>query len=130
MGETSSSSPPALVGAPKRFARRLLAYGENRVELLLIELEEERRHFLRMLLLAIGAAVLALLAGMGFTAAIVVAFWQLYPITVLLVLAASYAVGAVFLYRCVLSLQRDWKMLSATLEQLQKDGECLKEMLA
>ena len=115
---------------PKRFARHLLALGENRLELFMLEMEEERQHFMRVLILALGAAVLALLAGMGFSAAIAVLFWQTSPVGVLLVIGAGYTLGAVFLHRHLLFVQQDWKTLPASLEQLQKDGECLKEILA
>ena len=96
----------------------------------MLEMEEERQHFVRVLMLALGAAVLALLAGMGFSAAIVVLFWQTSPVGVLLVIGAGYTSGAFFLYRHLSLMQQDWKTLPATLEQLQKDGECLKEILA
>jgi uncharacterized membrane protein YqjE len=129
MQESSSSSSLQPAG-PKRFARRLLAFGGNRLELFMLEMEEERQHFIRVLMLALGAAVLALLAGMGFSAAIVVLFWQTSPVGVLLVIGAGSASGAFFLYRHLLFVQQDWKTLPATLEQLQKDGECLKEILA
>ncbi len=129
MHESPSSSPPLHAG-PKRFARRLLAFGGNRLELFMLEMEEERRHFVQILMLALGAAVLALLAGMGFSAALVVLFWHTSPVGVLLGIGAGYALGAFFLHRHLLFVQQDWKALSATLEQLQKDGECLKEILA
>lgn len=96
----------------------------------MLEMEEERQHFMQVLMLALGAAVLALLAGMGFSAAIVVLFWQTSPVGVLLVIGAGYALGAFLLHRHLLSVQQDWKTLPATLEQLQKDGEYLKEILA
>lgn len=128
MQESPPTSPPPVAG-PKRFAQRLLTYGGNRLELLMLELEEERHHFLRVSILALGAAVFALLAGMGFTAAIVVSFWQTSPVTVLVVLGVCYSVAAILLYRRVVFVQHDWRPLSATQEQLQKDGECLKELL-
>jgi len=128
--QESPSSSPLQTAEPKRFARHLLAFGENRIELFMLEMEEERQHFVRVLMLALGAAVLALLAGMGFSAAIVVLFWQTSPVGMLLVIGAVYTSGAFFLYRHLLSVQQDWKTLPASLEQLQKDGECLKEILA
>ncbi len=96
----------------------------------MLEMEEERHHFVQVLMLALGVAVLGLLAGMGMTAAIVVIFWQTSPIGVLLVIGAGYGLGALLLYRRLMFVQQDWKTLPATLEQLQKDGECLKEILA
>lgn len=128
MQESSTSVSP-LQAWPKRFGRHLLGVGENRLELFVLELEQERRHFLEVSLLTLGAAVLALLAGMGITAAVVVLLWHTYPVAVLLLLGICYAVGAFFLYQRLTIVQRDWKAFSATLDQLQKDGACLKEML-
>jgi uncharacterized membrane protein YqjE len=128
--EESPTRSPRLSAGPKRFARHLLAAGGNRLELFVLEMEEERRHFVEVLMLALGVAVLGLLAVMGLTAAAVVLFWQTSPITVLLALGAGYGLGAFFLHRRLLFVQQDWKTLSATLEQLQKDGECLKKILA
>ncbi len=128
MQETSISPVP--FGAwPARFGRHVLATGGNRLELFMLELEQERRHFLEVSLLALGVFALGLLAGMGVTAAIVLLLWHTSPAGVLLLLAGIYSLGAVLLYRRLVFVQRDWKAFSATLDQLQKDGECLKEML-
>jgi uncharacterized membrane protein YqjE len=128
MQETPDPSLPSPAG-PARLARLLVAFGGNRLELFTLELEEEQQHFLEVSLLALSAAVLALLAGLGFTAALVVLLWQTSPVAVLLALGICYATGAVLLYRRLVFVRRDWKTFPATVEQLQKDGECLKEIL-
>jgi uncharacterized membrane protein YqjE len=53
-----------LVEVSKRFARRLLSIGENRCELLMVEVQEERERFLHAILLALGMAGFGLLARM------------------------------------------------------------------
>jgi len=73
--EPGSANPGQLVDTSKRFARRLLAMGENRFELLMVEVQEERERLLRAILLALGVAALGLLAGMALTGAIVVLLW-------------------------------------------------------
>ena len=45
----------------KHFARRLLTIGENRLELLAVEVQEEREGLLHAILLALGVAALGLL---------------------------------------------------------------------
>ena len=45
------------------FARRLLTIGENRLEWLIVEAQEERERLLRAILLAFGGLALGLLAG-------------------------------------------------------------------
>jgi uncharacterized membrane protein YqjE len=42
-----------------------LAIGENRFELLMVEVQEERERLLHAIVLALGAAALGLLAGMA-----------------------------------------------------------------
>jgi uncharacterized membrane protein YqjE len=127
--QEDATSSTSLRAWPARFSRHLLATGGNRVELFMLELEQERRHFLEVLLLALGLATLALLAGIGITAAIVLLLWHTSPAAVLFVLAGGYGLAAVLLYRRLALVQSNWKAFPATLDQLQKDGECLKEIL-
>lgn len=62
--------------AAKRLLRSLLANGETRLRLAVLELEEERARLLVLLLLA-GASLLLLLLGVAtLTALVVVLFWD------------------------------------------------------
>ena len=74
----------------KRFACRLLTIGENRLELLTVEVQEEREHLLHAFLLGLGVAAFGLLAAMTLTAAIVLLFWPYSPVAVLLTLAVLH----------------------------------------
>jgi len=116
--------------SPKHFARQLLVIAENRVELLMVEVQEERERLLRAVLLALGVAVFGFLAGSALTVALVVMLWSLSPIAVLLTLSLLYGATAVFLYRHFAMLQRSWETLPATLDQLRKDRACLENYLA
>jgi uncharacterized membrane protein YqjE len=127
--ETSASSVRQLVAASRRFARRLLTIAENRLELLLVEVQEERERLLRAILLALGVAAAGLLAGMALTGALVVLFWDFSPVTVLLALTGLYGAAAALLYRRLTRLLRDWQNLPATLDQLRKDRACLEKTL-
>ncbi|MDB6015698.1 MAG: hypothetical protein JWR19_187 [Pedosphaera sp.] len=127
--ESASSNFTQWAGPPKRFVRQLLIIGENRLELLMVEVQEERERLLRAILLALGVAVFGFLTGAALTVALVVMLWSLSPVVVLLTLAALYGATAVFLYRHFLLLQRDWKLLPDTLDQLRKDRECLEKSL-
>jgi uncharacterized membrane protein YqjE len=118
------------VETPKRFARRLLTLGENRIELLLVEVQEERERLLHAILLALGVVALGLLAGVALTGAIVVWLWELSRVAVLVVLTSLYGATAVCLYRRLTLLRRDWQNLPATLDQLRRDRACLEKNLA
>src|ERR1017187_10381348 len=126
--EESTVSFKQLAASSKQFARRLLTIGENRLELLTVEVQEERERLLGAVLLALGVAAFGLLAVIALTAAIVVLLWE-WPVAVLLTITGLYVAGAVFLYRRLTILLRDWQTLSATLDQLRKDRACLEKIL-
>jgi uncharacterized membrane protein YqjE len=100
---------------------------ENRLQLLMVEAQEERERVLLAILLALCAAAFGLLAGVALTVVVAVALWEHSPIIALLVLALIYASVAVFFYARLACLQRDWQTLPGTLEQLKKDRECLEK---
>ena len=127
--EPGSANPGQLVDTSKRFARRLLAMGENRFELLMVEVQEERERLLRAILLALGVAALGLLAGMALTGAIVVALWELSRMAALLLLTGLYGAAAISFYLRLTRLLRDWQNLPATRDQLRKDRQGLEEHL-
>ena len=126
--DTATVSLSQLGATSKQFARRLLTIGENRLELLTVEVQEERERLLHAFLLALGVAAFGLLAGLTLTAALVVWLWA-WPVTVLLTLTAIYGAAGIFLYRRLTGLLRDWQTLSASLDQLRKDRACLEKIL-
>ena len=118
-----------LATSSKTFARRLLTIGENRLELLTVEVQEECERLLHAFLLALGVASFGLLASLTLTAAIVVLLWPWSHVAVLLILTGLYGAAGVWLYRRLTGLLRDWQTLSASLEQLRKDRACLEKIL-
>jgi uncharacterized membrane protein YqjE len=118
-----------LADASKRVAQRTLDIGANRLELLIVELHEERERLLQSIQLALGAAALALLAGVALTLGIMVLLWDHSPVVALAILTALYGSGAAFLYARFNGLQRDCQMFTATLDQLRKDRDCLAHNL-
>jgi uncharacterized membrane protein YqjE len=128
--EESGSSLRQLAATSKHFVRRLATIGENRLELLAVEVQEERERHLQAILLAFGVAAFGLLAGLTLTAAIVVLLWAWSPVAVLFILTVLYAAAGIFLYRRLIGRLRNWQMLSATLDQLRKDRACLEKILA
>lgn len=127
--EMAPTNGGVLVETSKRFARRLLAVGENRFELLMVEVQQERGRLLRAILLALGVAAFGLLTGVALTGSIVVLLWELSRAAALLVLTGLYGAAAVCLYRRLTRLLRDWQNLPATLDQLRKDRACLEKHL-
>lgn len=111
----------------KRFGRQLLVVGENRFALLTVEIQEERVRIVQALLMTLGVASFALLAGITLSAAIVVGLWEWSPVAVLAILTALYGAVAGFLYARLAADLRGWRMLSATRDQFQKDRTLLEE---
>jgi uncharacterized membrane protein YqjE len=108
----------------------LATIGENRLELLAVEVQEERERILQAFLLALGIAAFGLLAGITLTAAITLLLWPWSPLGVLAILTVIYGVAGFCLYTKLTGLLRNWQTLSATLDQLRKDRECLEKLLA
>jgi len=118
-----------LIADSKRFASRLLTIGENRLELLAMEVQEERERLLHAFLLALGVAAFGLLAGVTFTAAIAVWLWAYSPLAVLLILTGVYGAAGAYLYRRLIELLGNWQTLSASLDEIRKDRACLEKLL-
>jgi uncharacterized membrane protein YqjE len=113
----------------KLFARRLLTIGENRLELLTVEVQEERERLLHAFLLALGVSAFGLLAGLMLTAAIAVLFWPWSPFGVLMILTILYGSTGVYLYLRLLRFLKNWQTFPASLDQLRKDRTCLETIL-
>jgi uncharacterized membrane protein YqjE len=128
--EESTVSLRQLGTTSKTFARRLLTIGENRLELLTVEVQEERERLLHAFLLALGVATFGLLAGLTLTAAVAVLLWAWSPLAVLLILTGLYAAAGICLYRQLIGVMRNWQTLSASLDQLRKDRASLEGIFA
>jgi len=116
-----------LAAVSGQLAQRVFVIFENRLQLLLVEVQEERERILRTMWLALAAAVFGLLAGVTFTFLLVLALWNYSPVLALLGLTVVYAGAVVFLFTRLNRLQKDWTTLPATLEQLRKDREWLEK---
>jgi uncharacterized membrane protein YqjE len=128
MGE-STVSFTHLTAASKQLAQRLLTIGENRLELLAVEVQEERVRLLHAFLLALAVAAFGLLAGVALSAAIVVLGWPYSHVAVLLALTGLYGAAGICFYWRLARWMRDWQTLSASLDQLRKDRACLERIL-
>ena len=113
----------------KQLIRRVIALGENRLELLLVELQEERERTLQALLLALASGALFLLGGIVFSTAVVLACWNIGPVMILSGLCIIYmTLGLVALRRLSQSL-KEWDSLAGTRDQLRKDREELERFI-
>jgi uncharacterized membrane protein YqjE len=125
----ATQDTPPLGDATKRLAGRLFAIFENRLQLLMVEAQEERDRISSAICMAVVMVIFSLLAGITLTLLVAVAFWDHYPVIALLVLAGIYVIVAAFFYAKLIQLQREWQTLPSTIDQLKKDRECLEKLL-
>lgn len=118
-----------LSASSKSVGRRLLTIGENRLELLMLELQEERERLLRAIIFALAAATFGLLAGFALSGVVVLLFWNSSPLAALVVLMAVYLAGAGFVLWRLMVLIKHWKNFPATMDQIKKDRICLEKIL-
>jgi uncharacterized membrane protein YqjE len=119
-----------LIETSKGLVRRLMIIGENRLELLMVEVQEERERLLPAILLALGLAAFGLLAGVTLTGTVVGFFWEYSRVAALWVLTGLYGAAAACLYQRFMLRVCGWQHLPATLDQLRKDRACLEKNLA
>lgn len=113
----------------KRVGKDLLNLAEVRLELLAVEVQEERERWITAFLLSVAVAAFGLLAGFAFTLAVAVLLWDHAPGYALLILTSAYSLAAYVYYRRLTKLRHEWAILPETLHQLQKDRECLDRCL-
>ena len=125
--DPSTESSPGLFSSVKRLLNTALAGVENRVELFLVELREERVRIFEVLLLGCAAAVLGFMALLVVTVTLVVIFWDSARVPVLVVLSVGYCLATIGLvWRLTIRL-RKWSSFSTTLDEIKKDRACLDE---
>ncbi len=117
---------PGVFGSLRRLLETLLAVAQNRVELLLVEAQEERLQFFESLLLA---GLVIVLAGISlgtviFTLVALCLHAERYGLLVGLILLCLAATAVAF-WRLRLRL-KNWTPFSATISELKKDKACLE----
>jgi len=125
----ASSQGPAqrVFTAGRRLLGSLLATGETRLRLAVLELEEERARLVGMLLLA-GLAMILLLLGIAvLTTLVIVAFWDSYRLTAIAVSAGVLLGGGLLLCLRVMQLARRRTLLASTLKHLATDRDLVEQ---
>ena len=104
----------------------LVAAIHTRLQLLAVELEEERRHFFSMLVLILVAGVcLGLSLALG-TVLLLLAYWDSHRMLVLVILGAVYAaLGLLALALAVQRVRCKSSPFAASLGALRVDGRIL-----
>jgi uncharacterized membrane protein YqjE len=111
----------------KRILRTIYGLAQTRVELFLVELQEERIRLFDALLLVSACVVCSFMALALLTLTVVVIFWEQHRILVLVLLTLTYAVGAGWSYWRLRRRLAEWQSFSATVEEFKKDQACLEK---
>lgn len=125
--DESTNPEGGLLSTVTRIVKTLRETVENRIELFLLEVREDRLRLLDLLLLAAVGVALAMMTIIVATFTIVVIFWDTYRIPTLVVLTVAYGTAAAVVIAKLRSRIKNWGSFQATFDQLQKDRECFKK---
>ena len=125
--ETRAPGSSGLLGNLRGFADGLIGSAHDRLELLAVELHEEKQRVIQIFIWITAIGFLAMLALVFGSLAIVVLLWETARTAVVCSLAGAYTaafVGAVVGFRRYLKHQP--KPFAATLSELREDRECIR----
>jgi uncharacterized membrane protein YqjE len=110
-----------------RLLKTVLAIAQNRLELFLVECQEERWRFFDALLMAGVALILALMTLMAATFTIVVICIRADRLDLVVALVLVYLAATILAFWRLRNRLMKWVPFSATLAELKKDKTCLDE---
>jgi uncharacterized membrane protein YqjE len=115
-------------GALRRLINAILAMTQAKLELIGIELAEEKERLLAVLFLGLAAVVLASMALFALTVLIAIAFWDTWRWQAFLGITVIYALGALF---CGLKARNGLRhaplAFQTTLDELEKDRDMFRK---
>lgn len=124
--QDNESAPPGLLDSAKRMVRTLAATLHNRVELLVLELQEEGVRFLGFLLLAGLTFMFGGLALMMVIVTVLVAVDAEHRVLAALLITLALALAAAGTALVLRSKLKTWSAFSGTRTELRKDREWLQ----
>jgi uncharacterized membrane protein YqjE len=122
-----SSVDTGMLGSLRGLADGLLATAQDRVELISLEIREEKFRLIQLFIWISAAVVAALLAITFVSFTIVYLFWDTARIAVLTGFSVLYTGGfvAALLY-CRKFISRQPRPFESTLSELQRDRTCIR----
>jgi uncharacterized membrane protein YqjE len=110
-----------------RLLKTVIVIAHNRLELFLVEVQEERWRFFNALLLAGVVLILALMTLMAATITIVVVCVKADRLDLVVALVLVYLAATIFSLWRLHTRMKNWVPFSATLAEIKKDKACLDE---
>ncbi|QRY82505.1 phage holin family protein [Pseudomonas sp. PDNC002] len=121
-GPKPSANSPSL----RRFGAAILGLLHGHVELLGVELQEQKTRTVQMLLMAGLALVFALLLLVALSVLVLIIFWDSYRLPAAIGLCVFYIGGCLFCaWRLHMLVSDESSPFSATLDELARDRERL-----
>jgi uncharacterized membrane protein YqjE len=125
--DTRGPGASGLLGSLRGLADGLIGSAHDRLELLAIELHEEKHRLIQIFIWISAIVFLAMLAMVFASMAIVVLFWETARVAVVCSLAGIYIAALVATALGFKRyLKRQPKPFAATLSELREDRECIR----
>lgn len=125
--DESRQESGGLFATGKRILQTLYSLAETRLELFVVELQEERIRVFDALMLVSVCVVCSFLALALLTLIVIVVFWEQHRMLVMVLLTLAYAAGAGWSFYRLRRRFAQWQSFSSTLEQIKKDQSCLEK---
>jgi uncharacterized membrane protein YqjE len=124
--DDQEEAPPGLPETLRRLGASILAVVQNRLELLVVELHEDRIRLFEALLMLIALVALGFFSLMLAAAGVIILVWHYFDVWGLFILCGISLIATLLVgWRLQLRLN-NWPLLPGTMEQLKKDRECLE----
>jgi uncharacterized membrane protein YqjE len=116
-----------VIHATRRALKTLVANGETRLRLVVLELEEERARLLTLILLAGASLLLFMLGTATLTALVIAIFWDSYRLLAIGASASVLLLASLVLAAVAVRQARRHTLLKDTLSQLATDRALLEQ---
>jgi uncharacterized membrane protein YqjE len=116
-----------LLDSVKNLLFTVISMGQTRLELLSVELEEERERLTDMLIWTLVTLFFAGMAVVLFTMLMLVIFWDSYRLVAIGIMLGIFVVGTVISWRNLCNTRQNKpRIFSATITELSKDSDELR----
>jgi uncharacterized membrane protein YqjE len=116
---------PGLLEAPRRLGATFLTILHNRLELLVVELQQERIRILEAVLFVAVIATLGFFTLASVATAVIILTWNKFGVDGLFVVGGLALAGTLLVCWRLWVRLKNWAFLPGTLNELKKDLECL-----
>jgi len=118
--------PPGLLDTLQRLGATVLAIFQNRLELLIVELQEHRIRLVKALLLVAAMVALGFFTLTLAAAGVIFVVWKEFGVAGLFGLSGIGLVGTLLVGWRLRARLKNWPLLAGTLAELRKDREWLE----